>query len=220
MNAGVLAVSFFPLHAMRPVICISLFCALTWLLAGVGHANEGRVEVFRTFMPGAGPSAFGVVLRPALALCYDPLRGGVNQVWEGTLDLKPTLQAKINQPAQVQGRVFYQETTVQPLRVDDAGKVPERRFKGYRYGRSSVTFEYTLDGVPIHETLSATEDGRGLQRVFNLPPEVTLYLIADAQVNAEVTFEGGTEVSPGVWKLTGAPGAVFSVKIQPRRRAR
>ncbi|HRJ07095.1 MAG TPA: hypothetical protein PLP58_00835 [Prosthecobacter sp.] len=33
-------------------------------------ACAGEPKVFRTFMPEAGPSAFGVVLGPELALCY------------------------------------------------------------------------------------------------------------------------------------------------------
>lgn len=197
-----------------------LICALIWLTAGRASPKSEPAQVFRTFMPGAGPSAFGVVLHPDLALCYDPLRGGVNQAWKGTLDLAPTLQAKINQPAGVKGTVFYEETTVQPLRVRDADNVPERRFKGYRYDNGGVTFDYTLDGIPIRETLLATDEGRVLERVFSFPPDVTLYLIADPQAKAQVTIEGGTEVSKGVWKTTVAPGGSFSMKIHPRQRVR
>jgi hypothetical protein len=197
-----------------------LICALGLLTVDVAHAKERQTQVFRTFMPGAGPSAFGVVLHPEMALCYDPLRGGINQAWHGTLDLSPTLRAKINEPAKLKGTVFYEEVTVQPLRVNDAGKVPERRFKGYTYDDRGVTFSYTLDGIAIHETLLTTEDGRGLERHWSIPEGITLYLITDPQANSQVTVQGGTEVSRGTWKFVGAPDAAFFMKIQPGRTVR
>lgn len=192
-----------------------LICTLGSLAVDKAHASERPIQVFRTFMPGAGPSAFGVVLNPAVALCYDPLRGGVNQAWHGTLDRAPTLRAKINEPAQIKGTVFYEESTVQPLRINDAGKVPERRFKGYGYDEKGVTFSYTLDGIAIRETLQATEDGRGLERRWSIPSGVTLYLITDAQAKSQVSVQGGEEVSRGTWKFVGAPDAAFFMKIQP-----
>src|SRR5690606_1257199 len=132
-------------------------------------AEPAQPKVFRTFMPEAGSSAFGVELSPALALCYDNLRGGVNQAWRGSLDLAPTLQAKINQPARLDGEVFYAETVVQPLRVGDPGKVPERRFKGYRYSEDAVTFDYTLDGLAVSETLRALDGGQTVERSWQAP---------------------------------------------------
>jgi hypothetical protein len=197
-----------------------LICALVVLAVDVVHANGQRAQVFRTFMPGAGPSAFGVVLNPAVALCYDSLRGGVNMAWHGALDLSPTLRAKINEPAHIKGTVFYAESTVQPLRVNDAGKVPRRRFKGYTYDKNGVTFNYTLDGIAIRETIFATADGRGLERHWSIPDGVTLYFITEPQASAQVAVQGGAEVSQGTWRFVGAPGAAFSMKIQPRQRVR
>lgn len=170
-----------------------------------------RPQVFRTFMPEAGPSAFAVVLTPQLVLCYDSLRGGVNQAWRGTLDLAPTLRAKINQPAVVQGTVFYAETIVQPLRVNDAAKTPERRFKGYRYEGDAVIFDYTIDGVAVSETLRAMDNGRVVQRTWRTEKGVSaMFFLAEDQTGAEVTFTGGSEVSPKVWRFGGDAKAGFS----------
>ena len=201
-------------------VFLPLFSLFVCLVAGTGQSSERPTQVFRTFMPEAGPSAFGVVLPPELALCYDPLRGGVNRIWKGTLDLAPTLKAKINAPAEVQGTVFYSETTLQPLRANDVEKVPERRFNGYSYGKEGVSFDYTLDRIPIRELVRAICEGRGVERVFSFPSDVTLYWLADAQANAEVRIEGGTEVSAGVWKISGASGGTFSMKIHPREQVR
>jgi hypothetical protein len=203
------------------VRALSLFkLLLVWAVAVIGHAGEKRVKVYRTFMPDAGPSAFAVVLGPELALCYDSLRGGVNQAWHGAVDLSPTLQAKINKPADIKGTVFYKETTVQPLRVDSALTVPERRFKGYTYEKDGVTFKFTLDGIEITESLHATEDGRGLERRWHVPDGVTLHFVTEPQAEAQVIVQGGAEVSQGTWKFIGAPGATLSMIIKPRNQGR
>ena len=182
-------------------------------------AYAGEPKVFRTLMPDAGPSAFGVVLGPELALCYDPLRGGVNQAWRGTLDLAPTLRAKINQPATVQGDVFYRETTQQPLRVGSAEKTPVRRFKGYHYEKDAVVFEFTLNGVLVRETLRAQAAGKGMVREWSAPAGVVLYFQAAEQKAAGVSFSGADEVKPGIWRHEGGDGKVFSMTIQPQKKS-
>src|SRR5690606_11192326 len=77
-----------------------------------------NVQVYRTMMPDAGPSAFAVRFQESgVALCYDPVRGGVNYVWNGGFDLKPTVSGKINKLAVVEGLPFYQEKEWYPLRT-------------------------------------------------------------------------------------------------------
>lgn len=153
----------------------------------LGAADYPRV--FRTFMPGAGPSAFAVELSPKLALCYDPLRGGINQVWRGSIDLEPTSRAKINEPAAIRGEVFYQETVEQPWRLKAGDAVPIRRFKGYRYVEDAVVFEFTLDGVAVRETLRASRDGSGLERTVEVEEGRTLHFQAEPQAKARLTPE-------------------------------
>ena len=161
----------------------------------------------------------GLVLGPELALCYDPLRGGVNQAWLGTLDLAATLRAKINQPAVVHGEAFYRETTLQPLRVGSSEKAPVRRFKGYRYEKDAVVFDFTLDGVLVRETLRAMADGKGIVREWSVPAGVVLYFQTDAQKDASVSFSGADEVKPGIWRHEGGDGKVFIMTIQPKKKS-
>lgn len=191
-------------------------------LAATAWADEGampRPQVFRTFMPEAGASAFAVVLTPDLVLCYDSLRGGVNQAWRGTLNLAPTLRAKINQPASVQGAVFYAESIVQPLRVNASTKTPERRFKGYRYEGDAVIFDYTLDGVTVSETLRVTGNGHTVERMWRIGPGAgAVFFLAEAQTGAEVTFTGGSEQSPNIWRFAGdeKTGFSFGMKLKSK----
>lgn len=165
-------------------------------------------------MPDAGPSAFGVAMGPELTLIYDPLRGGVNQVWRGTLDLAPTRRAKINEAAAVVGAVFYQEAVVQPLRVGSADTVPVRRFKGYRYEQEAVVFEFTLDGVRVRETFRARADG-GVERMLSAPPGTVLFFLAETQSRSRLTITGAQEIRPGVWRHEAAEGRFLTLNIQP-----
>lgn len=169
-------------------------------------------QIFRSFLPESGPSAFGVILTDDLALCYDPLRGGINQAWRGRLDLRPTWQAKINAPAKLDGPVFYREQLVQPLRVGDPERVPVRRFKGYRYAGDAVVFDFTLDGVAVSETLRPRENG--LERVWQLAqPGTALFFRAETQPEAELQFRGGEEIAPGLWRTN----TTLSLLIRPAR---
>ena len=166
-------------------------------------------------MPEAGPSAFAVELSENVAFCYDPLRGGINQLWNGSIDLSPTFQAKINHPAKIVGTVFYVETLTHPLRLTNPGTAAEYRFKGYRYEEDAVVFEFTLHGLPITETLRLSEDGRGLVRKFSIPKGGgPAFLTLQVQTAAEVSVSGGSEIKPGEWEFS--EGSQFSILITPK----
>ncbi len=197
---------------MRLLPALLIILLATRLLAA---AESDYPRVFRTFMPEAGPSAFAVELAPDLALCYDPLRGGVSQVWRGRIDLAPTHQAKINQPAALIGEVFYRETTLHPLSLGEAGVKAEHRFKGYRYEEGAVVFEFILDGHLVSETLRACEGGLGLWREFALPESGgPAFFQLEPQAGARVRVEGGKEVQPGLWRFAAGARTVFI--IQPK----
>lgn len=210
-----------PEDAVQPAVRRLFVNAVKWSL-GDAHASateeQTRVvrqrqrphrshppfpRVFRTFMPESGPSAFAVELAPGLGLCYDPLRGGINRAWRGSVDLAPTLRAKINEPAAIEGEVFYEESIPHPLRLGDSAAAAEHRFKGYRYEGGAVVFEYTLRGHAVTETLRPLEDdGAGLVREFAFPPGGgRAFLRVEKQSSAEVRVEGGEEIEPDLWRF-------------------
>jgi hypothetical protein len=173
-------------------------------------------RVYRTFMPDSGPSAFAVELAPGLALCYDPLRGGVNAAWRGSIDLAPTLKAKINSPAAMMGEVFYAEKARQPLRTaPDAAREPARRFQGYRYEKNAVTFLYSVDGVVVTERLSVSPEG-GILREFRQPEGQALYFLAEEQPAAIVGWKDAAAIKPGI---RHAAGGVFRQILTPKSPA-
>ncbi len=184
--------------------------------AGDGPAGDPPL-VFRTFMPAAAPSAFAVQWpHHAVVLSYDPLRGGVNQLWRGHIDLAPTVAAKINRPAAIEGRVLYGESLPQPLRPGDADAVPDRQFRGYHLDAGghdrpgAVVFEFALDGVELRERLTIEADGNRLRRQFSRDqPQPPLWFRAEPQRAARLTIEGGVETAPGVWRFDGREFALL-----------
>ena len=195
---------------LRQALPIGLLC---WL-PSISAAGEPDAypRVYRTFMPESGPSAFAVELSPKLALCYDPLRGGVNRIWTGGINLAPTRLAKINNTAKIIGTEFYRETLEHPLRIGSADADARYRFKGYRYKKGAVTFEFTLAGQPVTETLRVTKDGRGLMREFHLSKQAVFS--QEKQSNATVTIRGGRELKPGQWRF--AAGKSIRIVITPK----
>lgn len=202
---------------------ILLLAALSVLAAAPADAGTEAdyPRVFRTFMPDSGPSAFAVELSPSLALCYDPLRGGVSQVWKGRIDLSPTLRAKINEAAAVVGETFYLAEGTHSLRLGEPEAPPEHRFKGYRYEAGAVVFDFTLGGHPVSETLRADEGGRGLVREFAFPADGgPAFLRLEKSATAEIRVEGGTEVQPGLWRFPeGGKATVLILPILPKAPA-
>lgn len=192
-----------------------LFSALG--LIPLAASENDYPRVYRTFMPEAGPSAFAVELSTKVALTYDPLRGGVNELWTGQIDLSPSFQAKINSPAKIVGTVFYRETLSHPLRLTGPEAAPEHRLKGYRYKKGAVVFEFTLRGRLVTETLRLSEKGDGLIREFALPEGGgPAFFTLEPQPEAKVTVSGGTEIEPGLWEFPA--GSLFSILITPHAK--
>jgi hypothetical protein len=188
-------------------------------LASVAAADPPYPRVFRTFMPESGPSAFAVELAPGLCLCYDPLRGGVSRAWLGSIDLSPTLRAKINVPASTEGEVFYVENLLHPLRLGAPDAPAEARFRGYRYTEGAVVLDLTLHGHAVTETLRPLEGGQGLAREFVFPAGAgPAFLRLEEQVSAEIAVDGGEEVEPGLWRFPDGGRAVVGIRPLPNSR--
>lgn len=174
-----------------------------------------RPRVFRTLMPESAPASLAVALSSDVWVCFDPQRGGVNYAWVGTLDLAPTVEQKINQPALVQGRLFYRDSVTGPLRPLSRASVPRVRMEGYRFVDDGVVISYRVGEVSVRERLTPLPDGLGVVRRLELagPPQ-SVWLLADAQTASSL------EVQPGrrdgdAWRIDLADGsAVLTITIR------
>ncbi len=193
----------------------ALLAAAVAASTAAGASDPPFPRVHRTFMPDAGPSAVAVQLTPDLGLCYDPLRGGVHRAWLGRIDLSPTVRAKINEPALVEGEVFLEERLVHPLRLGGAEAAPGHRFHGYRYEAGAVVFEFSLHGHAVTEALRPLADGRGFTREFAVPRGGgPLFLRVGESPRAELRVEGGEQTAPGLWSFPEGGRAHVTVRMK------
>jgi hypothetical protein len=193
-------------------------CVVVSALFGAGAES---LQVFRTMMPDAGPSAFAVGLPGEIGFCYDPGRGGINYAWRGAfVDLAPTWKAKINEPAIVRGRIGYREAVRWPLRFNGASGDPRYEFRGYLLLADGVEFHYLLDGILVREEIRPADGGRALVRRFQLSETCSAWRLAvEAQPECRVTSPEAhwSELRDA---LMGTTAREFTVKIELRAAAR
>ncbi len=131
-------------------------------------APRAEVLIERTMLPDAHASSFAFGLPGGVNFCYDPVRGGLNYAWTGDfLDITHVRPVnKLIKAAELRGPVVYRESGLAPLRRGDARTPPAIEFKGYTLRDAEVELRYTVDGVPVRETIAALPKGAGLRRTF------------------------------------------------------
>lgn len=149
-------------------------------------------SVQRTFMPDAHPGAFAITFPNGPGVCLDPVRGGINYIWDGDfVDLRPRWLTKQGAPARIFGGSFYRENRWQPLRLGAPGGEPNFRFRGYTLQAGGPEFHYEIDGRDVHETIRALDDGQGIVRQFRVAAGAqSLWVNLEAQPDAEVVTRG------------------------------
>lgn len=153
---------------------------------------QARAIVQRTFMPESYPGAFAITFPNGPGVCLDPVRGGINFIWDGDfVDLRPRWLTKQGEPARIFGPIFYREKALHPLRASGAAADPAWRFRGYRLTDAGPEFHYQIGGREVFETLAADADGAGLTRRFRVDAGPgALQLDLEPQPDADVTVTG------------------------------
>lgn len=187
-----------------------------------GQEQRETVQVYRTIMPDAGPSAFAIHFpRVGLSLCYDPVRGGVNYVWLGKFDLSPTL-AKVHDLVKIEGKPFYRETEWYPLRLTDSNESgTDYSFRGYKVQDGVLEIQYIINGdISVREKITPIE-GYGIRRDFEVESRVeSLSLLIEPQDKATVEVEGGDIQDNGWVEFRGEPLRSFGVTIVRKQEER
>jgi hypothetical protein len=148
--------------------------------------------VQRTYMPDAHPGSFAITLPNGPSVCLDPVRGGINYIWDGDfVDLRPRWLTKQGAPAGIFGEIFYREKMWQPLRLGSPNREPNFHFRGYTLKDGTPEFHYSIDGREVHETIGPGSDGTGVRRRFRVGPGTApLWLNLEPQPDAEVVLRG------------------------------
>ncbi len=174
--------------------------------------------VQRTFMPESYPGAFAITLPNGPSLCLDPVRGGINYIWDGDfVDLRPRWITKQGEPARFFGEIFYHEKEWQPFRAPTPNAASDLRFRGYTLRAGIPEFHYQIGGRDVFETFSTGSTPGSLLRTFRVGPgRTTLWLNLEPQAKSEVTVRGLERDGP--LASFGSPaGGEFTIEI--RRKA-
>lgn len=175
----------------------------------VQKANHPYKEVppllYRIFVQDASPAAIAVNLPQKISYCWDAGTCRLRYAWEGDfLDNSEVWKGHHDAYAKILGTVFYRDKTKFPLCLDKPGNIPMVAFKGYRLVNRYPEFNYTIDGVDVHELLKEKADGTGLIREFTIgKTDRNIWFVSD--VNDGVTYqtsvgkivEGKLKLSPG-----------------------
>ncbi len=153
---------------------------------------QATTAVQRTFMPEAYPGAFAVTLPGGPSLCLDPVRGGINYIWDGDfVDLRPRWITKQGEPARIFGPVFYREQAWQPLRAGSPSDEPDFQLRGYTFRDGSPEFHYSVGGRDVFERFESGQQGGALLRRFRVGPGAPpLWMRFEPQEGAEIIVKG------------------------------
>ena len=178
---------------------------------------QAQPIVQRTFMPESYPGSFAITFPGGPGVCFDPVRGGINFIWDGDfVDLRPRGLTKQGEPARIFGEVFYRESMWQPWRVGAPGREPVFQFRGYRLTPAGPELHYQVDDREVFETLSASADGRGLERRFRVGAGGgPLWLHLEPQRDSDLTLTGLVRDGDRATLASSAAGA-FTIEIRRR----
>ena len=130
--------------------------------------------VVRFYMPEATPSAIAVGLPENVSYCFDPGEVRLRYAWlGGFVDLTGTLFEKrdsvtnLTRTVDLLGDIFYR-TTEFPIRFGSPGRIPQRRYRGYRMIDGRPRFHYQVNGIDVYETIVAAAGNQGLVRQFTI----------------------------------------------------
>jgi len=162
------------------------------LLWVAGRTIPGsQTQVQRTYMPGAHPGSFAVTFPQGPGICFDPVRGGINYIWEGDfIDLRPRWLTKQGKPAKYYGEVFYSNELQKPIRTGSPDKESEYQFQGYRMVEGNPVFSYSVDGTLISETVTPLENAYGVKRHFRVEGKKPVWILSEPQKDSEITLAG------------------------------
>ncbi|MEX0772914.1 MAG: ThuA domain-containing protein [Balneolales bacterium] len=175
-----------------------------------------KASVQRTYMPEAHPGAFAITFPQGPGICYDPVRGGINYIWDGDyIDLRPRWTTKQGQPAKYIGDIFYSENSLQPMRTGSPDREPEYQFRGYRIVDGLPEFSYTINGRLVREEMRPLENGEGVERHFQVEGDEPFWLMLEPQNKSEVTISGAVREDNYI-RYDGAGGG-FVVEISHKK---
>ncbi|SDJ80550.1 Azurin [Catalinimonas alkaloidigena] len=152
--------------------------------------------LYRTFMPECSPAAIAVGLPGDLSYCWDAGQCRLRYAWAGGfVDNTEHWKGNGNAFSKVIGTIYYRDCTPYPWDMGQTDSVPQTQFKGYRLVERYPEFNYTVEGVEVHERIYPLTDSVGLRREFRFGPTSAPFYLATTP-NDGVVYRAST----GTWE--------------------
>lgn len=124
--------------------------------------------LYRTFMPDASPAAIAVGLTATESYCWDAGKCYLRYLWTGGfVDNTEQWKGNGSKLTKIEGEIYWKEQQF-PFTIGVKRTQPKVEFKGYRLKKRLPTFEYTLNGIQVFETLTWNEHNQSCTRTFVL----------------------------------------------------
>lgn len=187
----------------------------------VTHAHGGeemlRPQFRRTFVPEAGPAAIAVHVGDGLSYVWDADTCHLRYAWrDGFLDSTDHWRGNGSSFSVIRGHIYYRAGRAFPIRLGDAGRVPERRFLGYRIVDGLPVFLFELDGYEVRQRITALKGETGLKMRFEIPEaDVPVLFAIDSDAGAAFTASAGVRAGDFL-RLRPEEARDFTIRLVER----
>jgi azurin len=190
--------------------------ASTSLGPGAGKSPHAyplqRPMMYRMFMPGCSPAAIAVALPGQDSLCWDAGSCRFRYAWSGGfVDNQAYWKGNGNAQAKLLGPIWYTASKGHLLRLVRDSE-PVAAFKGYVLVKGLPEFRYTLDGVEVHELISAGDKPHSLVFTYQLAVAKPLYAVVDADKAAWWSSSAGA-FAQGALSIPAASSTSFTLTL-------
>ena len=165
-------------------------------------------------MPDSYPGAFAITFPNGPGVCFDPVRGGINYIWDGEfVDLRPRWRTKQGEPARPIGEVFYRESEWQPMRGGTPDGPADFEFRGYALHDGYPEFHYSVGGRDVRERLTTLADGTLVRKFHVGAGAAPLWIRFEPQPDAAVSVRG-LERDGATGCFSSRAGGEFAIEIR------
>ncbi|MDR8390080.1 hypothetical protein NC796_02940 [Aliifodinibius sp. S!AR15-10] len=168
----------------------------------------------RLFMPESSPASIAVGMEKNQSYNWDAGYSFLRYVWDGGyIDASDQWDAKAQEVAEIEGDIYYRNTTGFPFRVARQDSVPNPEFEGYRMIDGYPRFMYKMGNILVQELILPAENTPGFRIKYtleNVDQPIWYALSNNDDVRVEVSK--GT-IEEDMVKLTANQAREFSITI-------
>lgn len=167
----------------------------------------------RLFMPESSPASIAVGMEKGQSYNWDAGYSFLRYAWDGGyIDASEQWEAKAHEVAEIEGNIYYRNTTGFPFRIGRQDSIPKPEFKGYRLIDGYPQFMYKMGNILVYELIVPAGSTSGFEIKYMLENvnQPIWYVLSNNDVQVRVSK--GT-IKENMVKLTAKQATEFSISI-------